>query len=62
LASSRYAQIPDTAYAVVAEVRAKPGKEAELRAITLPLVAKVRAEHSPTSSGTLFRRRSRKAV
>jgi len=40
----RYATIPDTAYAVVAEIRAKPGKEAELRAITLPLVGKVRAE------------------
>ena len=40
----RYAEIPAGAYAVVAEVRAKPGKEAELREATLPLVAKVRAE------------------
>jgi quinol monooxygenase YgiN len=40
----RYAQIPDHAYAIVAEVRAKPGKEAELRATTLPLVALVRSD------------------
>ncbi|MDF7774067.1 putative quinol monooxygenase [Sphingomonas sp. AOB5] len=40
----RYAEIPATAYAVVAEIQAKPGKEDELRAITLPLVANVRAE------------------
>ncbi|HYJ41846.1 MAG TPA: putative quinol monooxygenase [Steroidobacteraceae bacterium] len=40
----RYAAIPPGAYAVVAHVRAKPGKEQELRAATLPLVAKVRAE------------------
>jgi quinol monooxygenase YgiN len=40
----RYDQMPETAYAVVAEVRAKAGKEAELRAITLTLVARVRAE------------------
>jgi quinol monooxygenase YgiN/thioesterase domain-containing protein len=39
-----YDDIPDGAYAVVADVRAKKGKEDELRAITLPLVAKVRAE------------------
>jgi quinol monooxygenase YgiN len=43
-AGIRYAALPDGAYAVVAEVRAKPGKENELRAVTLPLVAKVRAE------------------
>jgi quinol monooxygenase YgiN len=43
-AGIRYEQIPETAYAVVAEVRAKAGKEAELRAITLTLVARVRAE------------------
>lgn len=42
--SISYSIIPDGAYAVVAEVRAKPGKERELREITLPLVAKVRAE------------------
>ena len=40
----RYDQIPEAAFAVVAEVRARKGKEAELRAITLALVAKVRAE------------------
>lgn len=40
----RYADIPTDAYAVVAQVRAKAGKENALRAITLPLVEKVRAE------------------
>ncbi|CAA0109642.1 Uncharacterised protein [Starkeya nomas] len=40
----RYADIPADAYAVVAQLRAKPGKEDALRAITLPLVAQVRAE------------------
>lgn len=40
----RYANIPAGAYAVVAEVRAKPGKEEELRNATLPLVADVRNE------------------
>jgi quinol monooxygenase YgiN len=40
----RYVGIPPGAYAVVAHIRAKPGKEQELRAATLPLVAKVRAE------------------
>jgi quinol monooxygenase YgiN len=40
----RYDQIPEGAYAVVAEVRAKPGKERALREATLPLVAQVRAE------------------
>lgn len=40
----RYTGVPDTAYAVVAEIRARPGKEAELREITLPLVEQVRAE------------------
>lgn len=40
----RYADIPTDAYAVVAQVRAKAGKEDALRAITLPLVEKVRAE------------------
>ena len=39
-----YAQVPQGAYSVVAEVRAKPGKEAELRAATLPLVALVRSD------------------
>lgn len=40
----RYAEIPDGAYSVVAEVRAKPGKERDLREATLTLVAQVRAE------------------
>ena len=39
-----YAQIPREAYSVVAEVRAKPGKEAELRAATLPLIELVRGD------------------
>ena len=38
----RYVQIPEGAYSIVAEVRARPGKEAELREATLPLVALVR--------------------
>jgi len=36
--------LPDGAYSVVAEVRAKAGKENELRAATLPLVSEVRRE------------------
>lgn len=40
----RYSGIPAGAYAVVAEVRAKPGRENDLRAATLPLVAQVRNE------------------
>lgn len=40
----RYADMPADAYAVVAQVRAKPGKEDALRAITLSLVPQVRAE------------------
>ena len=43
----RYDEVPGMAYAVVAEVRAKPGKEDELRAATLPLVAQVR--HDPNN-------------
>lgn len=39
-----YTRAPDGAYAVVATVRAKPGKEDELRAATLPLVPEVRRE------------------
>jgi quinol monooxygenase YgiN len=39
-----YAEVPQGAYSVVAEVRAKPGKEAELRAATLSLVALVRSD------------------
>ena len=39
-----YERVQSGAYSVVAKVRAKPGKEAELRAATLPLVPLVRAE------------------
>jgi len=39
-----YAQIAPEAFSVVAEVYAKPGKEAELRAITLPLIGLVRSD------------------
>ncbi len=39
-----YAQVPQSAYSIIAEVRAKPGKEAELRAAALPLVALVRSD------------------
>lgn len=41
---SSYDKLPNSAYAVVAEVRAKAGKENELRAVTLPLVNEVRRE------------------
>lgn len=40
----RYADLPAGAYAVVADIRAKVGKEQALREATLPLVAAVRAE------------------
>lgn len=43
-ASVRYGTIPPGAYAVVAQVRAKSGKENELREATLPLVTQVRNE------------------
>jgi quinol monooxygenase YgiN len=43
-AMARYTDLPEGAYAVVAEVRAKPGQEQALRQATLPLVAAVRAE------------------
>lgn len=36
--------IPAGAYAVIAEVRARPGQADALRAATLPLIAQVRAE------------------
>ena len=39
-----YAEIPDDAFSVVAEIRAKPGREAELRAATLPLIGLVRGD------------------
>jgi hypothetical protein len=38
------AEVKQGAYSVVAEVRAKPGKEADLRAVTLPLIALVRSD------------------
>lgn len=41
----RYQEIRDGAYSVVAQIRAKPGKEDALRAATLPLIALVR--HDP---------------
>lgn len=40
----RYTRIPDGAWSIVAQVRAKPGKEDELRAATLPLVKLVRGD------------------
>jgi quinol monooxygenase YgiN len=43
-AGIRYDNIPDSAFTVVAAVRAKAGKENELRAATLTLVAQVRGE------------------
>lgn len=39
-----YSRVPQGAYSIVAEVRAKPGKQAALRAATLPLVALVRSD------------------
>ena len=39
-----YAKIPKSAYSIIAEVRAKPGKTEELRAATLPLIALVRSD------------------
>jgi quinol monooxygenase YgiN len=39
-----YAGVPDGGFSVVAEVRAKPGKEDALRAATLPLIALVRSD------------------
>ncbi len=40
----RYQDIPEGAYSIVAQVRAKPGKENALRAATLPLVDLVRGD------------------
>ncbi|UPJ54108.1 antibiotic biosynthesis monooxygenase [Bradyrhizobium sp. 200] len=40
----RYQEIREGAYSVVAQVRAKPGKEEALRAATLPLIDLVRAD------------------
>jgi quinol monooxygenase YgiN len=41
---SGYEQIPAGAFSVVAEVRAKRGRENELRSATLPLIALVRSD------------------
>jgi quinol monooxygenase YgiN len=40
----RYQEIPEGAYSVVAQVRAKAGKEDALRAATLPLIDLVRGD------------------
>lgn len=40
----RYEQVPQGAYSIVAQIRAKPGKEDALRAATLPLIAQVRGD------------------
>jgi quinol monooxygenase YgiN len=39
-----YAEIPNGAYSIIAEVQAKPGKREDLRAATLPLIALVRSD------------------
>jgi quinol monooxygenase YgiN len=39
-----YSRVPDNAFSVVAEIRAKAGKENELRAATLPLIELVRSD------------------
>lgn len=39
-----YASVPADAFSVVARIKAKPGKADELRAATLPLIAKVRSD------------------
>lgn len=44
VAGVAYADIPAGAYSIVAQVRARPGKEAELREATLPLIALVRGD------------------
>lgn len=44
LANRSYDELPSGACAVFAEVRARRGKESELRAATLPLVDAVRSE------------------
>jgi quinol monooxygenase YgiN len=41
---ARYDRVPRGAYAIVADVRAKTGKESQLREATTPLVAAVRRE------------------
>ena len=39
-----YSRIPDDAYSITAEVRARAGKEDELRALSLPLIDSVRRD------------------
>jgi quinol monooxygenase YgiN len=39
-----YSEVLEGAYSIVAEVRAKPGRESALRAATLPLIAMVRSD------------------
>lgn len=43
-AATAYSRIPDGAWSVLAQIRANPGKEDELRTATLPLVALVRSD------------------
>ncbi|NIK87582.1 quinol monooxygenase YgiN [Rhizomicrobium palustre] len=43
-AAPPYSRIPEDAWSIVAQVHAKPGKEDELRKVTLPLVALVRSD------------------
>lgn len=43
-AQHAYAQIPKGAYSITAEMRAKPGKEDQLRAVSLPLIDSVRSD------------------
>lgn len=40
----QYNAVPSGAYSIVAQVRAKPGKEAALRQATLPLIKQVRSD------------------
>lgn len=40
----QYNSVPSGAYSVVAQVRAKPGKETALRQATLPLIKQVRSD------------------
>ncbi|MYM67282.1 antibiotic biosynthesis monooxygenase [Pseudoduganella sp. FT55W] len=39
-----YKAVPAGAYSIVAQIKAKPGKEAALRQITLPLIKQVRSD------------------
>jgi quinol monooxygenase YgiN len=42
--AANYGNVPQGAFSVVAQIQAKPGKEAELRAATLPLIELVRSD------------------